>query len=129
MAADKIDFAEIVELSKRAREFKHQCEGRIYTLRTPTDHETQVILMRHQTDGASKILIARDLVELAIVSWQGVTLADVLDGQPPADLPYKKEMVSLLLDKHPEDYASLISVVFGKMNEGQAELETDTGNL
>ena len=128
MAADKIDFAEIVELSKRAREFKHQCEGRIYTLRTPTDHEVQVIYSRHETDGAQKVLIAREVMELAIVSWQGVTLADVLDGQPPADLPYRKDLVPLLLDKHQDDYAVLIREVFKRMSTEQAELEQDAGN-
>ena len=128
MANDKVDFAEIVELSKRAREFKHQCEGRIYTLRSPTDHEIQVIYSRHEGDGAHKVLIAREIVEMAIVSWQGVTLADVLDGQPPADLPYRKDIVPLLIDKNPNDYAALVREVFGKMNTEQAELEEDTGN-
>ena len=128
MAQDKIDFAEIVELSKRAREFKHQCEGRIYTLRTPTAHETQVIYSRHEGDPAYRALVARELTELAIVAWQGVTLADLVDGQPPADLPYKKELVAVLLDRKQDDYLTLMKETFTKVNVSQVELETDAGN-
>lgn len=128
MSDDKIDFAEIVELSKRAREFKHQCEGRIYTLRTPTDHEVQVIYMRHEADTAQKVLIARELVELSIVSWSGVTLADVLEGQPPADLPYRKDLVPVVLDKHQDDYLVLVGEVFKKMTSNRVALEVDKGN-
>ncbi len=123
-----VDVEELVNLSKRSREFKHQCEARIYTLRTPTDHEMRVYYLRHAADGANAMLVQREAVEGAIVGWSGVTMRDLMRDQPPAEVPFDRRLIPALLDANDNDFSELSKAVFAAYDKRRSEVEADAKN-
>lgn len=127
-----MEVAEIIGMSERAREFKRQCEARIYTLRTPTEHEMRVTYQRTMKDPAGTLLFQRELTTLAVVNWAGVTLQDILPEQAPAELPFDKKLVPVLFDAldvaGKKDYADLANAVFDAYGKRGAALEDDRKN-
>lgn len=127
-----MDVADIVGMSERAREFKRQSGPRIYTMRTPTEHEMRVTYQRTMKDPAGSLLFQRELTVSAVVNWSGVTLQDILPEQPPAELPFDKKLVPTLFDaldaRDEKDYQMLAEAVLEQYSKRKTVLEEDSKN-
>jgi hypothetical protein len=110
-----MDLAEIKRLALAAREFTvtvgPAAAPRVLSLRVPTQHEVTMAARRGGLDGvtedrAAHVVLERVLLAIALVGWQGVTVADVLpDAAPDAGaalLPWEEGATDLLLDAQPE---------------------------
>jgi hypothetical protein len=89
----------------------------------------RVLFLRYAKDAAQMLLMQRAGVEQAIVGWSGVTATDLLPDQPPAELPFDKELVPLLLDQKEEDFQYLVAVLFEAYDKRSKDLEEDAKNL
>ena len=109
-----MDLADLKRRSLAARETAHAIDGRSFTLRVPTRHETTVAVRKCSTDSgkdeaALYIIVRRYLLEQAIVDWSGVTVHDLLPDDESIELqPFEPGAVPFLLDAQ-VDWASSLS--------------------
>lgn len=98
--------AELDQLRARAeaaRTVHHAVGGATFTLRVPSRHAARVAWLRHQ-GRAAPVLAERELLEQAIVAWQGVTVGMLLGPEAPdaADpVAWDPLAVAMLFDAQP----------------------------
>lgn len=110
-----MDLADLKRRSLAARETSHEIDGRAFTLRVPTRHETTVAVRRASAgaggdEAAVYVIVRRNLLEAAIVRWSGVKVGDMLPGEGDAgdDYPHEPGAVPFLLDAQ-TDWAAELS--------------------
>lgn len=95
-----------------------------YTLRIPTRHAARVAWLRHQ-GAAAPVLAERELLEQAVVGWQGVTVGMILgpDAQDAADpVACDPLAVVLLLDAQPDVETALSARLSEEAGRRHAEI-------
>ncbi len=92
----------------KARTFKHEIQGRNFTIVLPTDHELQVAYLKAggTQDISAWTVMTRRLLEDAIQGWSNVSVSD-LAGDDDKAAEFHAELVPLLLDAHSEWTAEL----------------------
>jgi len=104
-----MDLAELKARAAAALEFSVTIDGRNFTLRLPTGQA--LVLAKRSSEqwdslgpNATPLVLQRLLTEAAIVGWAGVTVEDILPGQPEAaePVPYAVEAIGLVLDAKPK---------------------------
>ena len=135
MSEPAFDILALKARSLRAREFSETIEGRSFTLRVPTRHETLVAARslggRLSEDLAGLMLLQRALLEGAVVAWSAVTVADLLDVQEPEAsqaVPHSREAVLLLLDFKTEWAKTLGNALSDRLQARNAAIETEQKN-
>jgi len=99
-----MDLADLKRRSLASRETTHAINGRDFTLRVPTRHETTVAVRKCSVDAGTDeaalyVIVRRYLLEQAIVAWSGVTVHDLLPDDPSTELqPHEAGAVSIMLD-------------------------------
>ncbi len=83
----------------KARTFKHEIQGRNFTIVLPTDHELQVAYLKAggTQDISAWTVMTRRLLEDAIQGWSNVSVSD-LAGDDDKAAEFHVELVPLLLD-------------------------------
>lgn len=121
-----MDFAAFKAALEAARAFEVQMAGATFKLRQPTDHAWRLAHERH-VDARGALLLAsamRELLNSAVVGWDGVTGRHFMaDGTADA-LPFTPEARALLLDNR-QDIADELSIaltrrVIERQNEREA---------
>ncbi len=86
----------------KARTFKHDIQGRNFTIVLPTDHELQVAYLK--AGGTQYIsawtVMTRRLLEGAIQGWANVKVDDLAGDGDKTSAEFHVELVPLLLDAH-----------------------------
>jgi hypothetical protein len=128
-----MDLQDLKRLALAAREFSMAAGSVQFTLRIPTQHEVTIASRRSgihalQDDAAAHVVLQRALLLLAVVGWSGLTVADVLPGQPPEPLEWSAGAIELVLDTHPEWEAKLASALIERMAARQGVKDTAAKN-
>lgn len=98
---------------QKQRTFKHDIEGRGFTLVLPTPHERQVAYLQAGGYDESKSSLAaytmsvRNLLETAITDWVNVMVDDIAGNGDNTVATFDRELVPLLLDAKTEWTAEL----------------------
>lgn len=110
-----MDAAELRRLIDGARSAQHVAGACSFDLRAPSQHEISVAVLRRRRDGdgtaVGRELIARAMLELAVVGWSGVTAADFVPDAPPEPVAFDPALVPALLDA--EHNGPLVSDLLG----------------
>lgn len=100
-----MDLADLRRAANAAREFTHELGGVTYTLRVPTRFEVDCAAGRSGgvRSTESIVRLQREVVQLAIVGWAGMTAAAILGEHKHSaeEVPYDRDAVPLLLDEQP----------------------------
>lgn len=138
-----MDFEDITRAALAARSFSHALDGEriAVSLLLPTPHEAEVAAVRHRLgpdgrpDGAAAVRTVRQLLEQAIVGWQGVTVRDLLPADAPAEpdqagqaVPWAPALVPLLLDAQPAWQMELHRHLFERIEQRNAARDTAAKN-
>ena len=110
----------------RQRTFKHEIEGRGFTVVLPTDHELQVVYLQAggQQDLSAWTVMTRKLLETAITGWVNVTVDDIVGDGDKTTADFDKELVPLLLDAHTNWAAELSNELTTRIAMKRESLET-----
>lgn len=125
-----MDIADIQRRAAAAREFEHAVGERRFRLRIPTQHETQVEILRagggeERMQHVALALMQRAVIERAIIGWQGVTTGDLLPDESVEyeTVDYVPVLVPLLLDAQPEIGRALTEALVARVAERNAKIE------
>ena len=133
--SDVADLADLKARADAARDFSVPIEGRNFTLRVPTGFE--LVLTQRSADQmaglgakAASMVLERLLTHAAIVGWAGVTVEDILPGQPDGEkhVPYDVRFVDLLLDARPKWAAKLAAELLERIIARTSALAADAKN-
>jgi hypothetical protein len=130
-----MDVADIQRRAAAAREFEQAVGERSFRLRIPTQHETQVEILRagggeERTQHVALALMQRAVIERAIIGWRGVTTGDLLPDESVEyeTVDYVPVLVPLLLDAQPEIGRALTEALVSRVAERNAKIEAARKN-
>lgn len=102
-----MDWNDIARRAAAAREFTHvlaAAPGRSFTLRLPTHDEMRIAVLAHGMPSAGDDAgllewekIGQELIERAVVGWNGVLFSDVIDGEVDEPIEWAAAGVPVLL--------------------------------
>lgn len=109
-----MDLSNLVARLEAARQAEVEADGASFRLRLPNDHTWRVTLERHRdvTGQLQEAAAFRDILNQALIGWQGVTtghLGVAEAGAAPEVLPFSAEARNLLLD-HRQDIADALTI-------------------
>jgi hypothetical protein len=128
------DIEQIKARALAARQFEVQCGQRDYRLQIPTQHELELAAARKAAGEAGLVEFFRQQLERAIVGWYHVRESDFTgepaldDGESPAFVDYRPELVPWLLDAQPADAEQLRAALVEKLAERRARTEAAAKN-
>lgn len=130
-----MDWADVARRANAARELSHAIDGRSFRLRLPTQEQVRILVLQHGTPGTASdaelaewLRFGRELLEAALVGWDGVTLADILEGADADPVEWDAAGVPLLLDAQPDWSTELQRVVNEAMVARRERIEAARKN-
>ena len=129
-----MELADIQYRARAQREFTVACDHATFTLRRPYPFDVALCEGRARQAGAgtaAMVMLERELLRLAVVGWQTVRVADVIEMAPDAaaeDMPFDSAAVELVLNARPEWAASLSTELFQRMAQANARREAAEKN-
>jgi hypothetical protein len=98
-----MDLAELQALDRSSRTVEIEVEGRRFTVLLPKqgqidDATSRAVGMEGEGGGVPIPRITRLLLLDAVTGWDGVTLADLVDGCDPEPAPFTRGHLQLLVD-------------------------------
>lgn len=125
-----MDLASFKEKLEKSREVEAKVAGATFRLRVPTEHAWRVASEEYRSPNGrvKQQMVARSLLEGAIVGWEGVTEDFFLQNAGTDEVPFNGEMRAALLDERQDVADQLAKLVMAKMNERRTQLEKTRKN-
>ena len=106
-----MDFAAFKVALEASRSFEASVNGAKFQMRMPTEHAWRMAHETHRGVNGDLLLSAamREILNAAVVGWEGVTGKDFLADGTQEPLPFTPAARSILLDNR-QDIADLLSI-------------------
>lgn len=125
-----MEFASLKAQIDAARQMEVPVDGATFRLKMPSDHAWRVVVEGNR-DPAGRLLQAlafRELLNVALVGWEGVKTTHLLDGVPEEPLPFSEAARIELLDAREDIVDELVIAMAAKLKQRREQRETARKN-
>lgn len=125
-----MDFNSLKQQIEASRRIDVAVNGSTFHLRMPTEHAWRVAIEGNR-DSAGRVLEAlafRELLNAAVVGWDGVKTTDLLGDAPEEALHFSKEACAELLDTRQDIVNEIVIAIAAKIRERREKRETERKN-